>query len=155
MTAAKWQAEITHWEPGFSGQVIGYRMMGWVRDEPRTDENGDRRPMPLLEADAAAVPVLTELLASREPHARLIAVQGLEKGGEGALPAIPALIRTLDDPDEQVRRFAEQAVMSIDREAGERAGLRYGYARSITREENAGRSRLWLLLSSVWKRPTS
>jgi HEAT repeat protein len=83
----------------------------------------DRHTMPLLQGETAAVPILMELLASRDPHARLMAAEGLEKVGEEARPAVPSLLRALNDEDATVREQVEQALFSIDRETAERAGL--------------------------------
>jgi HEAT repeat protein len=79
--------------------------------------------MPLLQAETSAVPVLTEVLASRDAEARLLAAEDLEKVGEGARPAVPALLWALDDEDETVREQVGQALFRIDRQAAERAGL--------------------------------
>jgi HEAT repeat protein len=81
--------------------------------------------MPLLQGDPAAIPVLSDLLASRYPQARLIAAQGLEKLGEKARPVVPALLQALADEDETVLAQVEQALFRIDREAAERAGLQW------------------------------
>jgi len=79
--------------------------------------------IPLLEGEPAAVPVLSRLLSSRDPQARIMAAEGLEKIGEKARPAVPALLSALEDEDQEVRQQVEQALFHIDRETAERAGL--------------------------------
>jgi len=121
LTAADWEAEVRHWEVVFESYS---NKVGWRRVWRREGELGGER-MQLLTDDPEAVPVLAKLLGSRDPKARRIAVQGLEKVGEQARPAVPALLAALDDPDDDVRQDAEQALTWIDREAAERAGLEY------------------------------
>jgi HEAT repeats len=125
--------EIRHWEPVIVRSDRRGDWTLWSRREPtllrswffKTEvEDGDKK-MSLLDGDPAAVPVLIELLGSRNAKARQIAAQGLEKVGDEARCAVPALLVAIDDPQEEVRRYAEQALMQIDREAGERAGLEY------------------------------
>jgi HEAT repeat protein len=67
--------------------------------------------------------VLIELLNAQDPKVRRIAVQGLRKVGAAAKPAVPVLLKALDDEDGKVRRDAEWALFRIDREAAEAAGV--------------------------------
>jgi hypothetical protein len=135
LTASQWESEIQHWEP-WAGGICNKtgRWTFWGRKQPAwapwlgsigikvSEECCD---MPLLQGDPAAIPVLSDLLASRYPQARLIAAQGLEKLGEKARPVVPALLRALADEDETVLAQVEQALFHIDREAAERAGLQW------------------------------
>jgi hypothetical protein len=135
LTASQWESEIRHWEPW--AQVWSNKtgqQSHWGRKQPFwaswLEQVGmklgkDRRDMPLLQGDPTAVPVLAELLLSPNPHARLIAAEGLERIGEAARPAVPALIRALDDEDSEVRQQVEQALFRIDRSAAERMGLEW------------------------------
>src|SRR5262249_53218012 len=81
--------------------------------------------LPLLEGDAEAVPVLIELLRSRDRQVRLIAAEGLERVGAKADAAIPALTNALSDADADVRAQAGQALYRIDRDAARRVGLEW------------------------------
>lgn len=133
LTAAQWEREVQHWDPALWGW--GNKTGCWthrVRRRPLwADGRGyvgvrvDRewREIPVPQGAPAAVPVLRELLASRHAQARLIAAQGLERVGQEAHPALPDLLRALEDQDEGVRRQAEQAFFRVDQEAAERAGF--------------------------------
>jgi len=48
----------------------------------------------------------------------------LKKFGADARPAAKALVELLDDPDEQVKDSAAQALRAIDPEAADKAGPR-------------------------------
>lgn len=145
-TAAQWEREIRHWKPwagGFSSP--GGRFTFWGPKQPLWNvwlENvgikvdWDRGDVPLLGGDPSAVPVLTELLTSRDPQARRIAAEGLEKIREKARLAVPALLRAIDDQDDEVRGQAEEALFCIDREAAERAGLEWNDLGVFRRNSN-------------------
>lgn len=65
-------------------------------------------------ADAvAAIPALLTLLMNADEGSRIGACIALRGIGPAAKPAMPALKRALDDPSEDVRRFAKQAINSI------------------------------------------
>lgn len=132
-TAAAWDGEIENWEPLLSGwgNKTG-RWTWWVRSDSLGDPGGSAK-MPLLCGDPAAVPVLTELLTSRSPKTRLLAAEGLEVVGEPSRGSTPALIRLLDDPDEEVRGQAEQTLFQVDPEAAVSAGVRRTMWEGITR----------------------
>jgi hypothetical protein len=135
LTVSQWESEIQQWEPwlGMWSNHTGLKTV-WGRKQPpwapwlerigiKTGE--DRHKMPLLQGDPAAVPVLAELLASRDARARQMAAEGLEKVGAVARPAVPALLRVLDDQNVTVRQQAEQALYRIDRDTAERVGLEW------------------------------
>jgi hypothetical protein len=79
----------------------------------------------LLAGDPAAVPVLSELLKSPEPRARLMGAAGLRQIGRWAQSAVPALIEVAQNANEdaKVRGLARMAVFFIDPVAAHRAGL--------------------------------
>jgi HEAT repeat protein len=73
-------------------------------------------------------------LTSQDPKARLLAAEGLEWVGEPSRSATPALVRLLDDPDEQVRRQAEQTLFRVDPVAAADAGVVWTRWDGITRQ---------------------
>jgi HEAT repeats len=132
LTASQWESEIRRWEVGPVILHGGTADAFWVRHQPFWNswlkyvgiKPGEVcHDMPLLHGDPDAVPVLAELLASHDPQARRLAAQGLEKVGEKARSTVPDLIRALDDEDQFVRQWAEQALWNIDEKAAERAAF--------------------------------
>jgi hypothetical protein len=140
LTVTQWEAEILSWEPWTPTWDInrlrfttkGRRQTVWVTwlsyigikaGESHRSKAGEKLvDFPLLVGDPAAVPVLVELLGSREPQVRLIAAQGLWMIGEQALPAVPALLRRLDDKDEAVREQVETTLFHLESESPEGLG---------------------------------
>ena len=136
LTLAQWESEICHWQPWL--QVYCNKTGRWTHWGRKQSvwatwldyigikvTNDWREEMPLLKGDPAAVPILEKLLESQVTQVRLIAAEGLEKVGEPARCAVPALLRALDDKDESVRQQVEQALFRIDAAAAERAGLEW------------------------------
>jgi HEAT repeat protein len=73
--------------------------------------------------DAGAVPVLIALLESADPRVREFAVWGLANRSEHAESATGALTRALDDPDPEVRDWAENSLACIRGDAARRGSL--------------------------------
>jgi len=72
---------------------------------------------------AKVVPVLIEHLKEGEPWNRRDAARALAEMGHSARSAVPALRQALNDPDEDVRKLAEEALGKVtpqEREAQER-----------------------------------
>lgn len=128
-SAAGWEAEIGRWEAVVIVQIsLSTQHRIWARRKPwswliRYESAYDIQPMPLHAGDRTAIPILIELLRSRNPQARLIAAEGLMEIGEEARDAISAVLLALDDPDAQVREQAQCTLIRLDRAAAERAGL--------------------------------
>ena len=72
----------------------------------------------LLEGDHEALPVLLMLLQSKSVKVRRVAISGLCLLGKGIPEAIPALVVAAEDPDEQVRQEAHQALVLLDPKGG-------------------------------------
>ncbi|MCA9054514.1 MAG: HEAT repeat domain-containing protein [Planctomycetaceae bacterium] len=72
-------------------------------------------------AAAAALPVLVELMQNEEAsvEARWNAVRTIGKIGPDALPALPALIDELDNPEDTIREHAAEAIGDIGPVAAE------------------------------------
>jgi HEAT repeat protein len=62
----------------------------------------------------AVLPVLTTALGSSASEVRETAAEVLARLGPGARASAPALIPLLNDPDEQVRRAASDALLAIE-----------------------------------------
>jgi hypothetical protein len=125
LTVTQWDAEICNWEVAVTMiSSKGGRHMYWVRKESEPPEGGwSDDEMPLLRGDPEAIPVLVVLLRSPNHHARLIAVQGLRRCQKQARSAIPALLKALDDPDDNVRGYAAETLFWLDREVAKEAGV--------------------------------
>jgi hypothetical protein len=124
-TAAGWEAEIGHWDVLLHhwSNKFGHSRV-WVRtDAPPVA--GNRSTLPLFTGEPSTIPILTELLSSHDPKVRLVAAEGLERVGERVGRAPPALLRALEDPDEDVRRQAEQTLFRVARAEAERVGLEW------------------------------
>jgi HEAT repeat protein len=76
----------------------------------------DDYSLALLDGDAAAIPVLLELMKSPYPSVRLVAVESLARMGEAARPALPALLEASDDEDNEVGSSAAIAVYRLDQD---------------------------------------
>ena len=134
-TTSQWESEIQYWEPLLKcrgSKAMSYTL--WIRREPvwttwlgllGIQAGHPQADLPLLGADPAAVPVLVELLASRDAQSRLIALQGLQYLGPKARAASPDVQRLLDDGDEEVGQQAELTLYHIDQETAHRIGLVY------------------------------
>lgn len=70
----------------------------------------------LTDGDAAALPVLRELLRHEDAQVRLLAACGLGALGRQAAPALPDLYNAIGDADDGVRWRAFHAVQRIERE---------------------------------------
>jgi hypothetical protein len=128
-TAAQWERELQHWEFFDSGPVetihfatrCSTRFTEWYRISPWWESwlqtagievsHDDPEVAPLVDGAPDALPVLMELLQSADPKVRRVAATGLEALRGAAREAVPDLIRTLDDPEWQVR----YAVMLVRR----------------------------------------
>ena len=71
----------------------------------------------------AAVPILIECLSDSNSTVRVNAAMGLRDFGSDARRAVPALIKSLKDPDERTKSYAESALKAIDPEAYAKLGL--------------------------------
>jgi len=69
---------------------------------------------PLRDGDAEAISVLIELLEAPEQNVRIQAANGLERAGEAARDAIPALLAMLKMQDWEAAIAARQALRAID-----------------------------------------
>jgi HEAT repeat protein len=67
----------------------------------------------LLKGDAAAVPVLNDLMQYPDKQVRWWAAIGLGRMGPPAKPSLPALLHALDDGSAEVRLAAAGALMSM------------------------------------------
>jgi len=129
-TVGQWEAELRGWEPRLAGVGIMSPPILWWGKRPTWrqqlsdwwDSARGSGPPPRVEAwvlpgglgrGPEAVPVLTELLRSRDPVVRRAAAQTLGTIGEPAAAAIPALAAVLTDPDPDVRVTAEGALRCI------------------------------------------
>jgi hypothetical protein len=141
-TAAAWDAELRHWSPDIEWVSIGGRGTHWGYHAPAYEVwlaqagfsvRSSDSDLALLAGDPDAVPVLLELLKSSSPKTRRVAAQGLGQVGswpglfspESREESATALLRAIDDDDPDVRLEAEQALVRVDREAAERAGLEW------------------------------
>jgi HEAT repeat protein len=68
----------------------------------------------LGEAGASAVPGLTKLLTAAQATTRLFVIDALAAIGVASKPALPALVKRLDDDDHDVRAAARQAIDLIE-----------------------------------------
>jgi HEAT repeats len=135
LTASQWESELRHWSLTASGCTNkSGRRTSWIREAPwwqswlgilGLSPPQTARGLPLLEGDPMAVHVLAELLGAEDREARLIAVEGLDRIGKRAGPAVPALLTALHDEDYEVQMAAAWALFSVDREAARTAGLRW------------------------------
>ncbi len=71
----------------------------------------------LREMGPAAAVALGQWLVGDDPHLRAQAVHMLWRMGGNARPAVPALIRALDDPKPEVRRYAMETLGYVGRAA--------------------------------------
>jgi HEAT repeats len=144
-TAAQWESEIRRWSHATSTSK-GCLWAHWYRESTWWERWLERigvaagsfsrsfpTQMPLLEGDAEAVPVLVELLRSKDSNVRRLAAQALQRSAEHANSAVPDLIIALDDEDRFVRIQAEQALFRIDPEAAQGAGLEWMFLGGIQR----------------------
>jgi hypothetical protein len=69
---------------------------------------------PLRDGDPEAISVLIELLDAPEQNVRIQAANGLERAGEAARDAIPALLAMLKIQDWDAALAARQALRAID-----------------------------------------
>jgi len=72
----------------------------------------------------SAVPALVGTLRDKDSLVRTMAAGAVKKFGADARPAARALAELFDDPDEQVKDSAAQALRAIDPEAADKAGPR-------------------------------
>jgi len=96
--------------PGTDGRAITH-LRGRLRDP-------DRKVRHLAAAclgcfGSAVEPVLIPLLRDEKPDARILGLIGLGRSGNAADPAVPDLIRLLDDADAEVRACAVDALMGL------------------------------------------
>jgi HEAT repeat protein len=78
---------------------------------------GAIRALEAIGTDAApAIPALISVLTQGSDRVRRAAAVLLGKFGPAARSALPALRRALNDPDADTRRFASDAILSIERE---------------------------------------
>jgi HEAT repeat protein len=78
---------------------------------------GAIRALEMIGTDAApAIPALITVLSQGTDRVRRAAAVLLGKFGPAARSALPALRRALNDPDADTRRFASDAILSIERE---------------------------------------
>lgn len=82
------------------------------------------RPFERTGPDARSVPELVKLLGHDQVAVRLLAVKFLGLAGRKAREALPALERTREDPDPEVRRQAKAAIEQIKgaEDSGQQAG---------------------------------
>jgi Tol biopolymer transport system component len=81
-------------------------------------------PLPILDGDPAAVPVLTALLKDENIRIRRLAAAALGRIGPEGKAAFPALLETANrDEDAFLRGIARVALLDIDKEAAEKAGI--------------------------------
>jgi HEAT repeat protein len=71
----------------------------------------------ITNAPALVVPALTDLLQDSREHVQSSAAYGLEKFGEKARPAVPALANLLGSPNRDVRVCATQTLRRIEPQA--------------------------------------
>lgn len=131
--ARYWAWEAGRWRVGAVGSDRAQQTRSFYRERPpwaawlgraaHPDPFGARFPLPLLQGDPEAVPVLAALLAHDDATVRRIAAAGLAQIGLPARAAAPALLPLLRDADAEVRGDAGEALYSIDPEAAERAGV--------------------------------
>lgn len=145
LTAARWEAEIAG-RMGIFGEWTpeGRRSTLWIRGPTSLERwlewaglrsDRYRYEHPLLHGDPAAIPVLMELLTSRDNDVRLVALEGLSKLGPQARCAVPALLDLLHDREEDVRQQAEETIFFVDRETAEKAGVKWQMWREIQIDE--------------------
>src|SRR5438132_4761794 len=78
----------------------------------------------ILEGDPAAVPVLSALLKDEDIHIRRLAAAALGTTGPQAQAAFPVLLETSKcDDDAFLRGIARTALLDIDKEASQKAGI--------------------------------
>lgn len=70
------------------------------------------------------VPAIAPFLTSKNDYLRENAIRASESFGKAAKPAVPALLRCLNDVNPAVRDFATNAVREIDPEAAAKAGIK-------------------------------
>jgi len=135
-TVTEWETEIGNWEPFLTSwsNKTGRRTW-WVRQDA-FDSSAEWPQMPLLAGNSDSVPVLTRLLGSQSRRVRLLAAEGLESIGEDARPAIPTLLRRLDDPDPETRQQISQTLYRVDQVTAERIGLRWDRMLGLVRRES-------------------
>jgi hypothetical protein len=132
-----WKRDSRRWKivlSGFSNK-IGHIAV-WGRSPSLVEELRERLGLldqkevpshlrhPLLQGNAAAVPVLLELLIDTEVQVRVLAAQGLkEAAAKITVPQLVAAWAAEDDLD--VRLVLADALKFLDRDAAERAGVRW------------------------------
>jgi len=80
------------------------------------DPNGDRRSVALITLTClgkAAVPTLVSALADSHNRVRPVICMQIARMGADARPAVPELVRLLDDPDRNLRSAARSALQQI------------------------------------------
>lgn len=126
-----WAAEASQWdEVDLTGLAQAHRL--WLRRDSWWDRYiGRRQPSdlpPLVAGDAAALPVLQELLrAEGDARVRTMAIEGLGRIGPLAKPAVPtllALITSAPDDENNWPAQAWSALQDIDPEATRRILVR-------------------------------
>jgi hypothetical protein len=130
MTAAGWERELKEWEPiqqpwngiwadrppkapwsHFPPMPIWRRFMEWTGIlSPLPASLMEYHDLPAgLEADAVAVPVLTDMLGSDDPKVRWAAVQALGMIEPRSSEIVGILTSALTDPDKRIREDADRA----------------------------------------------
>jgi hypothetical protein len=128
-STSAWQAEIANgdvWRPTCgTGSGNGPHVRcdlapsWWSQVSPTVGfpSKPSTEDLPLLDGDPGAIPVLLELLQASDPKVRMVAIEGFARMGDKAKPAVPALIKAMDDEDFDVGCDAAIALMRLEEEA--------------------------------------
>lgn len=132
-----WYRPAAPWEGWVSRHVS--RLEDWLPDTP-----------PILEGDPQALSVLQSLLEDPSPRVRRMAAHGLGRLEEHGRPAVPELLKRLNDADLQVRDEVEDALFLTAPEVAEARVVRSERYNSRCLPKRSTKNTAPLLLRDVW-----
>jgi len=97
-------------DPDDAVRAVSMLTLVWLRPDPDTAEK--------------IVPLITNALNDSSPLVRQDACNALRSLVPYSKPAVPALVKLLNDPDANVRKLAADALLLIDNEAAREAGIK-------------------------------
>ena len=120
----EWERELVKWEVsrppcGLGGYTRWVTRrpcaLNQLREKIGIPLNEEPSNLLLLNGDPNALPVLMELLKTHHPNTRRIAIEGIRRIGDPAIPAMPLLVEALEDTDSDMSCEAAATLMRWDK----------------------------------------
>ena len=112
-------ASVKHWRATTALEALGPAIIPSLLEGPDISVVQDA----IIRIGEKGILPLETALTNVNPAVRTKAASALGWLGTDGEPGIPALIKALEDPDKEVRRAVTNALLEIDMEAAETAGV--------------------------------